>query len=93
MQRVRYLAVALLSAAIVIFAVQNLQPVLVEFLAWRFQTSVTLVTLVPFLSGLLAGALTAFLARRLRRPGEPPPRPGPAPPLSTTQENEVAFGP
>ena len=79
MQRVRYFAVALLSAAVVVFAIQNLQPAWVVFLAWRFEASVTLVIFVPFLVGLLAGGLTVWLMRRGRAPGEMPPKSAPPP--------------
>lgn len=77
MQRVRYFAVALLSAAVVVFAIQNLQPASVVFLVWRFEASVTLVIFVPFLVGLLTGGLAVWLARRGRVPGETPPSPPP----------------
>lgn len=85
MQRIRYIAVAVLSGAVVVFAIQNLQPVTVVFLAWRGEASVTLVIFVPFLSGLAVGGLTAWLLGRGRPPDSgapdvphwpPPPPPG-----------------
>lgn len=73
-QRVRYLLVIVLTAAVVIFAMQNLHPVQVTFLLWGFQTQVTLVTFIPFIAGLIVGALAALWWRR-RRPSARPPQP------------------
>ncbi len=94
MQRIRYATVALLSAAVVIFAVQNLvPPVEVQFLAWRFTTNVTLVTLVPFLAGLVVGGLGVLWARR-RRPPDREPRPeAPARPPYLSEEDRETTGP
>jgi uncharacterized integral membrane protein len=83
--RIRYILVALLTTAILLFAVQNLRGVEVAFLMWQFRVSVSLIALTPFLAGLLVGAATTlyYAARR----SQPPPRPasgsaapsGPAP--------------
>lgn len=90
MQRIRYLAVAVLSAAVAVFAIQNLQPAAVEFLAWRFETSVTLVIFVPFLIGLLAGGVLAWFARRARAPASVPhPPPPPSPPAVPGKEETL----
>jgi uncharacterized integral membrane protein len=69
--RIRYILVALLTAAILLFAVQNLRGVDVAFLMWQFRVSVSLIALTPFLAGLLVGAATAlyYAARR----SQPPP--------------------
>jgi hypothetical protein len=74
LQRIRYLLVIALTAAVVIFAMQNLHPVQVTFLLWGFQAPVTLVTFVPFIAGLIVGAVAALWWRR-GRPSARPPQP------------------
>jgi uncharacterized protein HemY len=74
MRRIRDFLVVVLTAAVVVFAMQNLHPVQVTFLLWGFEAKVTLVTFVPFLAGLVVGALAILWWRRPR----PDPRsPGP----------------
>lgn len=73
LERLRYLAVAVLSSVIVLVAIQNLESVEVKFLAWRFEASVALLTLVPFLGGLLIGiwaGVVGLWRRRRRRTAE-----------------------
>jgi uncharacterized integral membrane protein len=70
MNRVREIGLMLLTAAIIFFAGQNLGPVEVVFLAWRFQVPLALITLVPLLAGLLIGVgATAIMMRKRRRDG------------------------
>jgi uncharacterized integral membrane protein len=67
-----------LTAAVLLFAVQNLTTVPIVFLMWHIETSVSLVVLGPFLIGLLVGTLGGLRARG-RRAGTAPAAPG-APP-------------
>jgi uncharacterized integral membrane protein len=71
MNRFRYLAVVALTAAVLVFAAQNLHSVAVQFLIWELHTSVALITLVPFLVGLLVALLGRLLFGRRRRQEEP----------------------
>ena len=74
MDRFRYVSVAVLSAIMVVLAIQNLNDVEVHFLAWDFQVSVSLLVLVTFLAGLLVGSIGALLGRRpsqKEKPTEP----------------------
>ncbi len=68
--RVRYIGAVLLTAVILLFALQNLGGVTVDFLIWEFETSVSLIALVTFLAGLLVGtAATLFrMRKRLKAP-------------------------
>jgi uncharacterized integral membrane protein len=63
-----YIVVALLTAAVVVFAFQNGTPVSVKFLAWTVpEVSVAAVILIAFVSGLLIAAIPLWLQRwRLR---------------------------
>lgn len=84
MLRTREIILMLLTAAIIFFAGQNLHAVPVEFLFWRFDVPLALITLVPLLAGLVIGvAGTAITLGRRRRKTEPedvaeiePPAPG-----------------
>ncbi len=67
LERLRYLAVAVLSSVIVLVAIQNLNSVEVKFLAWRLEANVALLTLVPFLGGLLIGIWASVLGLWRRR--------------------------
>ncbi|KPK82496.1 MAG: hypothetical protein AMS25_02205 [Gemmatimonas sp. SM23_52] len=60
-----------LTAAIIVFAAQNVSAVDVVFFAWQFPISVALIALVPLLAGLVVGAAgAAVLIRRRRRLAE-----------------------
>jgi uncharacterized integral membrane protein len=63
-----YILVALLTAAVVVFAFQNGTPVSVKFLAWTVpETSIAAVILIALVSGLLIAAIPLWLQRwRLR---------------------------
>ena len=52
-----YLLVALLGAAIALFAVQNSSPVVVRFLAWRIEEPGSLVVLLSVIVGIVLTAL------------------------------------
>ena len=63
-----YVIVAILTAAIVVFAFQNGTPVAVKFLAWNVpEVSAAAVILIALVSGLLIAAIPLWLQRwRLR---------------------------
>jgi putative membrane protein len=63
-----YLVVALLTAAVVVFAFQNGTPVSVRFLMWTVpEISVAAVILIALVSGLLIAAIPLWIQRwRLR---------------------------
>jgi lipopolysaccharide assembly protein A len=63
-----YLVVAILTAAIVVFAFQNGTPVSVKFLAWSVpEVSTAAVILIALVAGLLIAAIPLWLQRwRLR---------------------------
>jgi lipopolysaccharide assembly protein A len=63
-----YLIVALLTAAIVVFAFQNGTPLAVKFLAWTVpEVSAAAVILIALVTGLLIAAIPLWLQRwRLR---------------------------
>jgi uncharacterized integral membrane protein len=72
MTRVREISLMLLTAAIIFFAGQNLNPVDVQFLFWNFQVPLALISLVPLLAGLVIGVTgTAIKLGRRRRGSEP----------------------
>ena len=52
-----YLLVALLGAAIALFAVQNNSPVVIRFLVWQFEGALSLVVLLSVLVGVILTAL------------------------------------
>jgi uncharacterized integral membrane protein len=64
--RLRYIMVVVLTAAVLVFAVQNLHTVSATALVWEVRTSVTLIVLGPFLIGLLAGVALTLVAQRRR---------------------------
>lgn len=90
MRRIRDFTVVVLTAAVVVFAMQNLHPVQVTFLLWGFDAKVTLVTFVPFLAGLVVGAFAVLWLRRSRP--TPPRSPGPEDaPRPTDAEEPWSF--
>jgi putative membrane protein len=52
-----YLLVALLGAALALFAVQNNSPVVVRFLLWQIEEPLSLVILLSVLAGIVLTAL------------------------------------
>jgi uncharacterized integral membrane protein len=52
-----YLLVALLGAAIALFAVQNNNPVVIRFLVWQAEGALSLVVLLSVLVGIILTAL------------------------------------
>jgi uncharacterized integral membrane protein len=63
-----YLVVAILTAAVVVFAFQNGTPVSVRFLSWTVpEVSVAAVILIALVTGLLIAAIPLWIQRwRLR---------------------------
>jgi uncharacterized integral membrane protein len=67
-----YVMMALIGAAVAIFAVQNLDPVVIRFLGWRRDGPLAGVILVSILAGLIFASLVSFvqhlkLRRRIRQ--------------------------
>jgi uncharacterized integral membrane protein len=62
-----------LLALLVIFAIQNYQPVTVKVFFWAYETSMLLVILVSFLIGGLAGGLGMWFGGAKKPPSPPPP--------------------
>ncbi len=90
MIRVREITLMLLTAAIILFAGQNLHAVDVEFLFWNFQVPLALISLVPLLAGLVIGvAGTAISLGRRRRTAEPEV----ADEVESLEEGEVEYEP
>lgn len=69
MNRVRLFLAVAMTAATLLFALQNLTTVDVDFLGWQFEASVSVISLTPFLLGLLVGGAAAFLSGRQRSSG------------------------
>jgi uncharacterized integral membrane protein len=47
----------ILGGGLVVFALQNLTPVMVSFLGWNFEGSVALIVLIAFLGGVIISLL------------------------------------
>ena len=63
-----YLVVAILTAAVVVFAFQNGTPVSVRFLPWTVpEVSVAAVILIALVTGLLIAAIPLWIQRWRRR--------------------------
>ena len=86
-----YLLVALVGAAVAVFAAQNLDPVVIRFLTWRIEGApLALVIILAVVSGAFAASLVGGiknlrLRSRIRQiERQLPARPGPdAPPPGT----------
>ncbi len=86
-----YLVMILVGAAATIFAIQNIDPVVIRFLAWRIEgMPLALVILLSAFAGLLFATMVAIVQQlrlysRIRalerqRPPAPTPPPAPVPP-------------
>lgn len=53
--KIKFIAVVVLLVFLVIFAVQNAQPLTVKFLLWEISTSAVLSIFISFLVGFLMG--------------------------------------
>jgi uncharacterized integral membrane protein len=63
----KIIGIIVLLAVLVIFAIQNAQPVGIKFLFWGFETTAVLYILVSFLIGFFVGWL--IMARGRNRKG------------------------
>jgi uncharacterized integral membrane protein len=59
----KMIAIIVLLILLLIFAIQNTQPVVLNFLFWQISTSSALSTLVSFTIGLLTGCLLITIGR------------------------------
>ncbi len=67
MNRLRYIGAVVVTALVLIFALQNLDAVPVDFLIWEVRASVALIALVPLLIGVGLGGVSAYMRGRARR--------------------------
>jgi uncharacterized integral membrane protein len=58
--RIRLVLVAVLTALVLMFALQNLHAVRMDVVFWQVEYSASLLVLVSFLAGLLVGGVTTF---------------------------------
>ena len=56
-----YLLVAVLGAAIAVFAIQNLRPVVIHFLGWQIEGALSLVVLLSILAGIVLTSLCGLV--------------------------------
>lgn len=61
--RAKVIAIIVLLILMLIFAIQNTQPVVLNFLFWQMSTSSILSILVSFIVGLLTGCLLMMTGR------------------------------
>jgi uncharacterized integral membrane protein len=64
MNRAYAMGAVALTAAVLIFAMQNLSLTTVEFIVWDIATPVSLVALAPFLAGIVIGWLSGRFRKR-----------------------------
>lgn len=64
MKSVKLVAAIVLAVLVVVFAIQNMEVVGVEFLIWTWTGSRALVMFVVFLAGIAVGWLGRGVARR-----------------------------
>ena len=63
----RVIAIIGLLILLLIFAIQNTQPVVLNFLFWKVSTSSVLSILVSFIIGLLTGCLLMMAGRMKKK--------------------------
>ena len=63
----KVIAIIGLLIFLVIFAIQNTQPVVLNFLFWKVSTSSVLSILVSFIIGLLTGCLLMMTGRMKKK--------------------------
>ena len=72
----KLVGIIVLLAFLIIFAVQNYQPVSIEFLFWTYKTSMVLTVAVSFLVGCLVGGLALWIgASKKKKKKDVPPAP------------------
>ena len=72
------IVVVVMVTVVVIFSVQNAEPVAVSFLSWHFEASLAVVIALCLLVGMIAG-MTVLSLIRLRRSGRKKKTPGSQP--------------
>ena len=63
----KVIAIIVLLMLLLIFAIQNIQPVVLNFLFWKISTSSVVSILVSFVIGLLAGCLLMMIGRMKKK--------------------------
>ena len=63
----KVIAIIVLLIFLLIFAIQNIQPVVLNFLFWKISTSSVVSILVSFVIGLLAGCLLMMIGRMKKK--------------------------
>jgi uncharacterized integral membrane protein len=63
----KVVAIVVLLILLLIFAIQNTEPVVLNFLFWHLSTSSVLSILVSFMIGLPTGCLLMMIGRMKRR--------------------------
>ena len=62
-----YLLVAVFGGTIAVFAIQNLTPVVIQFLGWRIEGALSLVVLLSILAGIVLTSVCGLVPHwRLR---------------------------
>ncbi|HEV8436705.1 MAG TPA: LapA family protein [Methylomirabilota bacterium] len=62
-----YLLLVLVGAAVAVFAVQNISPVVIRFLGWQIEGALSLVVLLSILVGIVLTSLVGLIRHwRLR---------------------------
>jgi len=65
--RAKLIAIIVLLILLLIFAIQNIQPVVLNFLFWKISTSFVVSILVSFVIGLLTGGLLMMIGRMKKK--------------------------
>ncbi len=63
----KVIAIIVLLVLLLIFAIQNTQPVVFNFLFWQISTSSVISILVSFIIGLLTGCLLMMIGRMKKK--------------------------
>ena len=56
-----YLLVALIGAAIALFTIQNINPVVIRFLGWQIESALSLVVLLSTVIGIVLASLVGLV--------------------------------
>ena len=56
-----YLLVALIGAAIALFAIQNINPVVIRFLGWQIESALSLLVLLSIVIGIVLASLVGLV--------------------------------
>ncbi len=63
----KLIAIIVLLVLLLVFAIQNTQPVVLNFLSWQIFTSLVLSILGSFVIGLLTGCLLMMIGRMKKK--------------------------